>query len=107
MSETTVPRNCGVRHGHRARAWRKRLSSSFAQTPSGMVQKEVFQAGLGDVDVAQFNASAGSQAGDLRNEGAAAVSVEIGAASVGGAHFPDAGETLETFEEIRGVHPKA
>jgi len=72
-----------------------------------MVQKEIFQAGLGDVDVAQFDAAARSQAGDLRNERTPAVSVEVGAASRVGADFPDAGEALETFEEIRGVNAKA
>ena len=35
----------------------KKSSSSFAQAPSGVVQKQIFQAGLGNMNVAQFRIS--------------------------------------------------
>src|SRR5438105_15426557 len=68
-----------------------------------MVQKEIFQAGLGDVYVAQLDACAGSQGGNLCNERTAAVGVDVGAIAVVGADFTDAGKSLEAYEEIRGV----
>src|SRR5437762_11169535 len=48
---------------------------------------EIFKTGLGDVHVAQLDAGAGSQRSNLRDEGAAAVGVEVGTVAVVGADF--------------------
>src|SRR6267378_3923169 len=102
--ERAAPRSCGGRRGHRARAWRETLSSSFAQAPSGMVQKKVFQAGLGDVYVAQFDAGGGGEIGDFGDQRAAAVGVEIGAVAISGADFADTSQSLEPLKHVRRMH---
>jgi hypothetical protein len=40
-----------------------------------MVQKEIFQAGFGDVDVTQLDAGIEGKIGDLRNQRTAAIGV--------------------------------
>ncbi len=66
-----------------------------------MVQKEILEAGLGDVHVAQLDTGSGGQSGDFRNERTAAVGVEIGAVAVRRAHLPDTGQAAETLEQVR------
>ncbi len=63
-----------------------------------MVQKKILEAGLGDVHVAELDAGVGGKIGDFRNQRTAAIGVEIGAVAVGSAHFPDAGQALETLQ---------
>ncbi len=41
--------------------------------------------------VTQFDPGGGGEAGNIGNQRAAAVSVQIGAIAIGGAHFPNAG----------------
>src|SRR6202521_6306162 len=72
-----------------------------------MVQKEIFQAGLEDVNVTQFDAGSGGKIGDLGNQRTATVGVQVSAIADGGAHFPYAGQALETLQEIWGVAAKA
>ena len=72
-----------------------------------MVQKKIFEAGLGDVDVAKLDAGSSGEVGDLGNKRAAAVGVEIGAVAVGGADFPDAGQALETLQKFRGMNAES
>ena len=71
-----------------------------------MVQKKIFEAGLGDVHVAQFDAGSGGEIGDLGDERATAISVEVGAAAIRGAHFSNARQCLEALQKFRGVKPK-
>ncbi len=74
-----------------------------------MVQKKIFQAGLGDVHVAQFDAGSSSEIGDFGDQRTSAIGVEIGAVAIGGADFPDASQPLEPLKQIRRMHaqPKA
>src|SRR6202521_187571 len=72
-----------------------------------MVQKEIFQAGLGDVNVTQFDAGSRGKIGDLGNQRTATVGVQVSAIADGGAHFPYAGQALETLQEVWGVAAKA
>src|SRR5438046_9515825 len=72
-----------------------------------MVQKEIFQTGLGNVNVTQFDASSGGEIGDLGDQRTATVGVQVRAIAVGGAHFPDASQALETLHELRGVPAEA
>jgi hypothetical protein len=70
--------SCGERHEHRARAEPEKSSSSIAQAPSRVVQKKILQAGFRDVHIAQFDRSAGGKIGDLGNQRASAVGVDVG-----------------------------
>ena len=71
------------------------------------MQKQIFQAGLEDMHILQFDACSGSETCHLRNERTAAVGVNIRAGAVGCAHFAHAGKTLQALEEFRRVQAKA
>jgi hypothetical protein len=67
------------------------------------MKKKIFEAGLGNVYVAQFDAGIGGEISDFGDQRTAAVGVEVGAVAVGGADFADAGEALKTLEKLRGM----
>ena len=71
-----------------------------------MVQEEIFQAGLGDVDVRQFGAGSRSQARDFRNERAASVGINVNAGAVGGTHFAHPSQRLQSLQQVRGLVPE-
>src|SRR3981081_126197 len=81
-SETSRPSHCDGQRERRAPAWREKSSSSFPQTPSSVVQKKIFQAGLGDVNVAQFHTRRRSQARDFGDARYPTIRVQIGSALV-------------------------
>ena len=64
--------------------------------------------GLRDlVRSAQFDAGSRGKIGNLGNQRTATVGVQVSALAVGGAHFPDASQALETLQQIWGVPAKA
>jgi len=66
-----------------------------------MVQKKIFQAGLGDVHVAQFDAGSGGEIGDFGDQRTAPVGVEI---HPGISHCPGLGHTgklRQPLDELR------
>src|ERR1700694_5088903 len=67
----------------------------------------MLQTGLGDVNVAQCDAGSRGKIGNLGNQRTATVGVQVSALAVGGAHFPDASQALETLQQIWGVPAKA
>jgi len=62
------------------------------------VEKQVLEAGLGNVDVQEIDAGGGGEVDDLGDEGAAAVGIEVGGISGGGADLADTGERGEGRE---------
>src|SRR5580658_8642993 len=93
-------------HERREPIARKTLSNSFAQAPSGVMQKEIFQAGLGNVYVRHFNSERRRRVHDLRNQGASSAGIEVGSAVRGWAHFRHARESGKPLQQRRGVTRK-
>ncbi len=71
-----------------------------------MVEKEILEAGLGNVHIAQFSSGGEGEVGNFGNQGASAVGVEIGAVAIGGAHFGDAGQSFQACEDVVDELPK-
>src|SRR3984957_16534351 len=121
MFAAEVGRSCGELHERRARAERKKFSSSIAQTPSGMVQEKIFQAGFRDVYIAQFDGRSSGESGNLRNQRAATIGINVGGvvarlivSAVGGRvstifrpYFSHAGQSLQALQQLRRMAAKA
>src|SRR5260370_24447131 len=69
--------------------------------------EKIFQAGLGDVHVAQFDAGSGGEIGDFCDERAAAVGVKISSVAISGADFADASQSLEPLKQVRRMNAEA
>src|SRR5580658_2222030 len=94
-------------HERREPVARKTLSNSFAQAPSGVMQEQIFQAGLGNVYVRDLDAERRRGVHDLRNQGATSAGIQVGATICGSAHFGYASQSGEPLEQRRGVTRKA
>src|SRR5215467_11735136 len=107
MSERAAPRSCAVRRARLAQESQKKSSNSFAQAPSSVVQKKVFQARLGDVHVEQLNACRGGHIRHFWNQRAATVGVQIGPGIIRRAHLPDPGKSLQPLEKLGRMYAEA
>ncbi len=70
------------------------------------MKKQIFKAGLGDMNIRQLHAQSGRRIHDLRNERTAAAGVEIGSAIFRRTDFSHARERAEALQQRRGVMPK-
>src|ERR1700688_21313 len=71
------------------------------------MEKQVFQAGLGNVYIQEFRAQNCRRVDDLRNQRTASAGVEVCATFSGCAYFCDAGQTSETLKQPRGMISEA
>src|ERR1035441_2831229 len=84
--------DCAAPRAHRAPAGRKTFSSSISQAPSGVMQKQCLQTGLGNVNVVQFEARRLSGVDNRPNHLAAAAGIYVYRRSIGRAHLGHTGQ---------------
>src|SRR5580658_2699860 len=90
-------------HERREPIARRTLSNSFAQAPSRVMEKEIFQAGLGNVYVRHVNAERRRGVHDLSNQGTTSAGIEVGSAIRGGSHFCHARQSSKALKQRCGV----
>ena len=72
------------------------------------MEEKVLQTRFGDVNIAQFDIRRRGQAGDFRDEGAAAVGVEIGCPmGIAAADLPYSAKGLEPLQQVGRMVPEA
>src|SRR5215467_2212565 len=100
MSERRFACCCAWPRGRRGPASRQRFSSSIAQAPSGVMEKQVLKAGFRNVHVGKLGAGGGCDRRNLSDQRATSIGVNVGSRTVGGAHFPYSGERLQALEQV-------
>src|SRR3954451_23440065 len=83
--------------GRRGRAWRRKFSSSIAQTASGVVQEQVFETRFGNVDIGKLTASSCGEICDFGNQRTAAIGVDVHAAFYS-ANFANTSQRLQSCD---------
>src|SRR5438874_10427945 len=99
MFETIKGRGFDARHARHEPALPEMFSSSFSQAPAGVVEEKILQAGLGDVNVRQFQVQRRRGVNDLWNEGSAATGIEINGPASGSPSFRNAGQSGKFFKQ--------
>src|SRR5215470_17824690 len=100
MSERRFACCCAWPRGRRGPASRQRFSSSIAQAPSGVMEKQILETGFRNVHVGKLGAGGGCDRCNLSDQRATSIGIDIGSGAVGGTHLPYSGERSQAFDEV-------